>query len=425
MGSSPSVAARPSLRASVRVPAPVVLLVWVVAASAIQVARAAGLPAWRVVWAEDGTIFLQQALDQSFPQALGTTYAGYLHVVPRLLAEPAALLPLSAAAAWLAIASAAVASLLAAYVWVASATLFETRRARALLVALFLLAPPAVTELEATVANLHWYGLIASCFAFLHRPATRRETAAGAAVVGLTALSDPLIALLLPLVFLRPGGFKRDLAIPAAALAGLAIQAVAILGATGPEPQAGFWPPDLATILAQRVAGPALIGQTRFDDLWLAVGWPAAWAALAVLAALIVRAATSGAPDRRRHAQLAAGAAFALFALPLAIRGTSEMAPVLGQVFGGGARYLFAPMVLAWVPLLLLADRRSGWAGRIAVLAVVIVAVSSTAERSLGPDWPDSVTAASEQCRSGAAIAPVRIAPSGARWFVSLPCDRL
>ena len=151
----------------------------------------------------------------------------------------------------------------------------------------------------------------------------------------------------------------------------------------------------------------------------------AAWAALAVLAALIVRAATSGAPDRRRHAQLAAGAAFALFALPLAIRGTSEMAPVLGQVFGGGARYLFAPMVLAWVPLLLLADRRGGWAGRIAVLAVVIVAASSTAERSAGPDWPDSVTAASEQCRSGAATAPVRIAPSGARWFVSLPCDRL
>ena len=142
MGSAPSVAAGPALRASVRVPVPVLLLAWVVAASAIQVARAAGRPAWRVVWAEDGTIFLQQALDQSFAQALGTTYAGYLHVVPRLLAEPAALLPLSAAAAWLAIASAAVASLLAAYVWVASATLFETRRARALLVALFLLARP-------------------------------------------------------------------------------------------------------------------------------------------------------------------------------------------------------------------------------------------------------------------------------------------
>lgn len=431
MASFPSTVARPFPRASVRVPAALVLLAWVVVAGAIQLVRAPGLPAWRVIWAEDGTIFLQQALDQSFPHALGTTYAGYLHVVPRLVAEPAALLPLGAAAAWLAIASAAVTSLLAAYVWVASASILETRRARALLVALFLLAPPAFLELQATVANLHWYGLLASFFAFLQRPATRREAAAAAAVAGLTALSDPLVALLLPLLVLRPGGLKRAqlgaLAIPAAALAGLAVQAVAILGATGPERQADFWPPDLATIFAQRVAGPALIGQERFDALWLVAGWPAAWGALALLAALVLRAVTSGSPERRRHARLAAAAAFVLFAAPLAIRGTSEIAPVLGEVFGGGARYLFAPMVLAWVPLLLLADRRGGWAGRLAVLAVAVVVAGSTGvtSRSLGPDWPDSVAAARAKCATGTAVSTQRIAPTGAPWFVSLPCDRL
>jgi hypothetical protein len=430
MGSLPSIAARPRTRATVRVPAPVLLVAWLAVATAIQLVRVPGLPAWRVIWAEDGTIFLQQALDGSLPQALGTTYAGYLHVVPRLLAEPAALLPPLYAAAVFAIGSALVVSLLGAYVWVASATLFETKRARALLVALFLFVPPTFLELGANAANLHWYGLVASYFALLRVPASRREAVVAAAIVGLTALSDPLLALLLPVVFLRPGGLRRPQPgarlIPAALLFGLAVQAVAILGATGPERQADFWPPELATIFAQRIAGPSLAGQTVSDQLWLAVGWAWAWGALALLAVLVIRAATGAPTESRHHARLAIAGAFALFAIPLVIRGTGELAPMLGEVEGGGTRYFFGPMVLIWVPLLLLADRNA-MAGRIATLLIIVIAGSMTGvtSRSLGPDWPDSVARAHEKCATGAAISTQRIAPTGDPWFVSLPCDRL
>ena len=225
MGSSPSVAARPLPRA-LRLPAPLLLLGWVVIASALQLVRAPGIPAWRGMWAEAATVFLSHALDRSVPEALGTTYAGYLHIVPRLIVEPAALLPLSAAAAVVAINSAVVVSLLAAYVWVAARSVFETRLARALLVALFVFAPQTLIEIDGTAANYHWYGMLASFFAFLHRPASRREAAAATAVVGFTALSDPMLALLLPLLVLRPGGLRRSQlgarAIPAAALCGLA-----------------------------------------------------------------------------------------------------------------------------------------------------------------------------------------------------------
>jgi hypothetical protein len=429
--SSAAAHARAQPRA-LRIPAPLLLLAWVAAAALLQLVRAPGLPAWRVVWAEDGTIFLQQALTKSLPAALGTTYAGYLHVVPRLLAEPAAALPLGAAAAVMAVEAAVVVALLGAYVYVASATLFETRWARALLVLLFVFAPPAYTELGASLANLHWYGLVASFFALLHRPESRRQSVAGAAVVGLTALSDPMLALLLPLLTLRPGGLSEprwgERLIPAAALAGLAVQALAILLASaGPERQAEFWPPDLATIFAQRVAGPGLIGSEWFGDLWLRAGWAAAFGALALLAVLVVRAAYRGDPVRRRHARLAAAAACALFAVPMAIRGTSEMAPQLGVLFGGGARYTFAPIVLMWVPLLLLADRARGWAARLAVLAVLVVAGSSTGatERSLGPDWPRSVAHARTTCAAGATSARETIAPTNAPWAVRLPCGRL
>ena len=78
------------------------------------------------------------------------------------------------------------------------------------------------------------------------------------------------------------------------------------------------------------------------------------------------------------------------------------MAPQLGVLFGGGARYTFAPMVLAWVPLLLLADR-GVWSGRLATVVVVIVAASTTGvtDRGRGPEWPDTVTRARAQCATG------------------------
>ena len=160
--------------------------------------------------------------------------------------------------------------------------------------------------------------------------------------------------------------------------------------------------------------------------LWLSAGWAAAWAALALLAALALTAAYTGSEARRRHARLAIAGSLVLFALPMAIRGTSEMAPHLGVLFDGGARYTYAAMVLAWVPLLLLADR-GVWSGRLAIVVVVIVAVSTTrvTDRGVGPDWPDAVSSARHTCASGATSAPVRIAPSAAAWTVRLPCARL
>jgi hypothetical protein len=429
MGSSPSVAARPLPRA-LRLPAPLLLLGWVVIASALQLVRAPGLPAWRVMWAEDATVFLSQALDRSFPEALGTTYAGYLHIVPRLIVEPTALLPLSAAAAVVAINSAVVVSLLAAYVWVAARSVFETRLARALLVALFVFAPQTLIEIAGSAANYHWYGMLASFFALLHRPASRREAAAATAVVGFTALSDPMLALLLPLLVLRPGGLRRSQlgarAIPAAALCGLAAQALAVLTSSGPESVSAFSPLDLPTIYAQRVAGPAVLGDSWFGALWLSAGWAAAWVALAIVAGLAVRAATSGSAVQRRHALLAAAGSLVLFSVPLAIRGTSEMAPHLGHLFDGGARYTYAPLVLAWVPALLLIDRSSAWAARLATLVVVIVVASTagTTDRSLGPDWAESLAQVRHTCVAGSVV-DIRVAPLSYPWEAALSCDRI
>jgi hypothetical protein len=291
--------------------------------------------------------------------------------------------------------------------------------------------PPRTTGRDRAAANFRWYGLFASFWALLHRPASRREAAAATAVVALTALSDPMLALLLPLLVLRPGGLRRAQLgarlIPAAAVGGLAVQAVAVLGAAGPEGQSVFSPLELPAIYAQRVAGPALLGDSWFGRLWLAVGWPAAWIAVALLAALAVRAATCGPAERRRHALLAAAGSLLLFSVPLAIRGTAEMMPETGALFAGGARYTFVPLLLALVPLLLLTDRRDGWGRHFATLLVIVVATASTGvtDRSLGPDWADTLAQARRACAAGAVSVSPRIAPLSSTWRVTLPCSRL
>ena len=59
----------------------------VAALTALQmVRRPSAPPVWDSLIAEDGKIFLSQALSQHFVDSLGTSYQGYLHTVPRVIA---------------------------------------------------------------------------------------------------------------------------------------------------------------------------------------------------------------------------------------------------------------------------------------------------------------------------------------------------
>ena len=65
----------------------------------VQLARLGWTGSLDSLWAEDGSIFLQDALTQNFPQTLWSEYAGYLVLVPRLIGEAAAALPIAEAPA--------------------------------------------------------------------------------------------------------------------------------------------------------------------------------------------------------------------------------------------------------------------------------------------------------------------------------------
>lgn len=66
-----------------------------VAAVGFQLLTPAGQTHLNHVWAEDGALFLRDSLTRPFGSNLAAPYGGYLHVVPRLIAELMSVLPLT------------------------------------------------------------------------------------------------------------------------------------------------------------------------------------------------------------------------------------------------------------------------------------------------------------------------------------------
>src|SRR6266516_4708883 len=122
----------------------------VLALTALQMfRRPSAPPVWDSLIAEDGRIFLSQAISQHFLDSLATSYQGYLHTVPRGIALAVPFVPVTA------------------------------------------------HEMSGAVSNLHWYLLYAAFWAVICPWRGRGWLAASTAVVVLAVLSDPLTAVLL------------------------------------------------------------------------------------------------------------------------------------------------------------------------------------------------------------------------------------
>ena len=143
-------------------------LVWTLAA-AVAFARG-GLDLTRVtLWAEDGVIFIHDALTHpSLGEALEPAQ-GYLNVVPRLIAWAVSTAPVSQQAALMAITSAAVQASVAVLAYV----VFSSHRPGSwmgLVLAALVASPTVGPETVRNVANLQWFLLFAACWAMFWRP---------------------------------------------------------------------------------------------------------------------------------------------------------------------------------------------------------------------------------------------------------------
>lgn len=403
------------------------------------------------LWAEDGALFLQTA--SADPSWLLTfePYAGYLHVVPRIVARlvwdtaPLALMPAAMAAA-----SIAVTAGVAVLVFYLSADVGVRLPGRFLLYGITFLAPALPVEVLGNVANVHWFFLWLAPWLFLARPRTRWGGIGLGVVALLATLTEPQMLLLFPLVFWR---FRRDKKwwIMAAAAVGLAVQLG--VGLFYPRPDGGgyYFGLDALTVIGAgfviQVGGAMWLNLSPALYLIKPLGWVLGGIAifLPVIAAIVAAAFSRSRRQILLIGMFVAGS-IALWSAS-GIVNDAGRSGLLDSVYWAGnsdrpflvglLRYAVVPALFLTAAVVIVADEwlaKKRWVFRTPALVMIAVLAITSAysfyggsrvARQPSASWDSYVTTAQATCEAQPELAayPIPIQPSG--WYFSISCDRL
>jgi hypothetical protein len=405
----------------------------------LQLLRLGGSAPLHSIWAEDGSIFLQGGLEKGFWDAVSSPYGGYLVLVPRLIGEVSAALPLRDAAATTAILATVLVALSGVVVWQASAAHVSNPWLRGSLVAALVLCPVAGLESIDAGAYVLWYMLFAVFWALLWRPRTGLGTGLASLFLLATALTTPGVWFFAPVAALRTVAVRgrRDLAMVAAYWAGALAQVpvLALNNETVVQPQ---WSGDIWTAYLQRVVEGAVFGLRFGGFAWEKLGW-------ALLILLLVAAIAGVAVGWRRSstparwvAAIAIPTSLVMFVVSLYQRAVAtEMVWPAGDSFGAGSRYAIVPALLLLSAALVLLDRSSRRRGNPLGLSLAGAATVAVLALSIGtsfyagdsaargtPRWESALDEAAAECEAKELTsAGVPTSPPG--FGLQISCDRL
>ena len=404
----------------------------VAALTVIQLFVQDGARSWRTVWAEDGRIYFGEA-NRDGLLALFHTKAGYLQLVPRLLAVPTTLIPLTRLADYLAVAGALVTSLTGLAVFFLTRDLIKPVALRLILAAAPALLPVMAFENLANITNLIWPLCFACFWALLYAPATRKEGAFAATVAFLGTASNGLAVVFLPLaayVAWRRRTPAQHLVLAGYGL-GLAVQAAAVVGSGGPV--SGGPVHGLGREFVARVLAGSAVGEQWARQLFEAHGYGILEIPAAVVLVLIAYLVLRSRGERRQLGCIAVGYSAVLFAAPLLVRGTVGLRLVAGLGFSAAARYvgLSTLLLLSGIFIMVGAPTLRPKIGAVLTtifvvqfLVVVLFAIPQVNFRSHGPEWAAALSRAATQCRATKQDhLAVPITPGG--WSVTLPCAQI
>jgi hypothetical protein len=417
-----------------------VAVVAVAAGAAVAVLRVPR--ALDTTWAEDAHIFLADATARSLWRNLADPYSGYLHTLPRFLAEAAALAPPAVAAAVLSVLAAVCTSLLALVVYVASRTHLRSTAARLAVSVPMLLLPFAQAEMPLSLATLRWQLMYVMFWAMLWQPATRPGRAVLLLVVAFAMTSDNVVILFLPLVLLRWWVLRDWLSAILAALVGLGTVVSIAIPVLGIDHHPGISPRvspiwAVAAYVVRPVPELLLGGESVGDRPGRGVLGIAVTATAWVLVAVAVLVAWRRRAPRWPLALLAGGYSFVIYILVVMTSGyalarytaptamlilVALVALLTPQASGTPATYRSparpyrgrSPEARQWLPFSLLAAE---------LIAVFGFNFRVQNVRSDGPLWPDELARARIACGAGANKADLMVSPTGLGWSATLPCD--
>jgi hypothetical protein len=407
------------------------------------------------LWAEDGKVFLDQQFELGVVGALFHDYAGYLHVVPRLVVALAShVAPIDRFAVTLSLLCVLVTGAVGAAVYVLTAGVLRSVVARVLLAFVPALLPLGPIEIQANAANLHWFLMFLMPFALLTPIRSWTKGIVLGVVTLLAGLTEIQIIAFFPL-FLLDLRNRRRWPVIAGSLVGGGAQVVTTLlhpraPSTVPHNSIG----DL--VLGYVVEPFAGAGSWRMAQIGQAIASHGLGVVLVPFALTVVLVALGFwfgvAQQRWLLASMVWGSAAVWFGgtvlnpnsmLAFAHFGPADWPGIWTfRYTAAGSMWVLAGIVVV-VDIALgraalgraerAPDARpgrgavvSGVAGLALALAVVVVfalnAPVPTANRQAGPIWDQQIDSSETTCeRTASADATVQIAP-GPQWAFTVPC---
>jgi hypothetical protein len=385
------------------------LLACLLACAAIVVGRRFEAVTTPQLWAEDGPIFFRDA------QVLGahaftTTYAGYFHLIPRLVAAVASCFdPLWAPAlfGWGALA-------------VTLYTVAMTQSVRCPLPSTPLLAfavvlVPDAREVLLCLANIQWVTTGALLLVLISAdPRTPGQSVHDFAAIVLLGMTGPAIVLFVPLFFWR--AWRRR----TSASVWICVAAVAVASIQG---FSVAHDPQLLQVTPGRVSVPDMpaipgirIGASLFAGAFISehyAWWPAVLMTIASLIGIAVLALKRGS-DREERIMLAIAAVGLLLATIARCKHDWNTL----RIPGFGARYFFPiQLIVLWLVLSSMHDSRR-WVARLSAAAFLWIVVINAPRLHEPPltdlNWP---TYAEKIRAGGEVVVPINPVP----WTFTLP----
>ena len=265
-------------------------VVFVLVATAVQLWRLSDENVLGTVWYEDGTVFYRDALDLPLTETFARSYNGYGHALPRVLAAVGTWLRPEWYSAWAALSSMVIVSLLALFLYFASAPLLRAPLRRGVLAISLLVLPVLSLEVLATLSNLQfpvvgWGGI-----------------SVRALIVVIAPLTSPLSLVATPFAFYQLGVFaqrretSRRFVVPALYLGACLGQVLMILGAEHrPVAVAGEPVPPVGEVLGDVAdlynVGVLIYGGLDTDvssALWRSSSAWVGWVAIAVVSLMLL-----------------------------------------------------------------------------------------------------------------------------------------
>jgi hypothetical protein len=385
-----------------------------------------------VVWAEDGGIFLRDAMARKGLLDIFAPYDGYLHVVPRLAAKTAVRIfgvdDYGFAVNFL---SCIVTALVALLVFHCSRELTANLYARLGWASITVLVAPAPLETLGNLANIHSYLLWLTPWLLIKRPGSRVSGLMLFLVSLLVALTEIVSALFIPLFALR---FRDKAMWPAriGLLTGLVFQAVATVSSPRSHPEG--YPLNLPSIVIGwflNSSSAVVYGNSTqiIANIRNYEAWPSVLAAIPfALAAVYI--CWKGGKEQRLLAALFLLASTAVWGATQVVNFqeyfdyASFDAERWERFFL--SRYSTVPsmFLLALLPLAALCDRSKSRRLAPAILSGFLVLQSvyffpQNTARNEGPEWRVEVAAAREACRNDPALASASVDVAPDQWLAA------